>query len=61
MLNVSRTPTIRLGSHGLMRVKTRPLNPWNSQGNQLGELFELRKVGSSHVGHPNMKIYSNES
>ena len=41
--------------------RTKPVNPCNSQSNKLGELVELGKVGSSHVGHPNMKIYPDES
>ena len=57
MLNVSRMPTIRLGSHRLMRV----LNPCDSQSNKLGESVEQGKVGSSHVGLPNMKIYLDQS
>ena len=60
MLNVSRMP--RLDRFTVIDARrTRPLNPCNSQANQLGLLVDLVKVGSNHVGLSNTKIYSKES
>ena len=56
MLNVSRMPTSRPGSHGLMR-RTRPLNLCDIQANKIGNLVDPVKFVSNHVGIPNMKIY----
>ena len=56
MLNVSRMPMIRLGLTQIDARRTRPRNPFYIQANYLGDLFDLVKVGSNHVGLSNTKI-----
>ena len=61
MLNMSRMPTIIPGSHGLMRIELDFGTLSTSKPTNLGELVDLGKFGSNHVGILNTMIYLKES